>query len=358
MSESVPTLFIDRDGTLIEEPPDKQIDAFEKLRLLPGVLPALLRLRKAGFRFVMVTNQNGLGTDAFPTVAFEGPHRLLLGILESQGVGFDEVLICPHREEDGCDCRKPKTRLVDEYLARLPVDRTRSFVIGDRQTDLELARRLGLPGIRVRAGDPFAWRSIADSLTARSPRHARSERRTRETAVTVAVDLDGGGSIAVATGIGFFDHMLDQVARHAGISLELQCKGDLEVDEHHTVEDCALVLGEALRTALGDRRGIARYGFVLPMDEALARVVLDLSGRPHAEFSGDFPRDRVGALPTELVPHFFRSLATALGAAIHVTVTGENTHHMVEACFKGFGRALRQAIRLEDTEVPSTKGLL
>jgi imidazoleglycerol-phosphate dehydratase/histidinol-phosphatase len=358
MSAPRATLFIDRDGTLIEEPSDEQVDAFEKLRLAPGVIPALLRLRDAGFRFVMVTNQDGLGTESFPMQSFLGPQRLLLHILESQGIAFDEVLVCPHRAADACGCRKPSTQLVDDYLARNPLDRARSRVIGDRSTDIEFASRLGVDGIRIRAEDPGAWQQVADSLTARPSRCGRVERRTRETDIQVAVDLDQAEPIAISTGIGFFDHMLDQVARHGGWSLTLACRGDLDVDEHHTVEDCALGIGEALRAALGDKHGIGRYGFVLPMDEAQARVALDLSGRPFCAFSGRFPRDRVGELPTELVPHFFRSLANALGAAIHVEVEGENAHHMVEACFKGFGRALRQAIRVDGTVLPSTKGTL
>jgi len=358
MSDPAATLFIDRDGTLIEEPADEQVDSFEKLRLLPGVVPALLRLRGAGFRFVMVTNQDGLGTAAFPAAQFEGPQRLLVQILESQGIRFEDVLVCPHRATDGCGCRKPATALVDGYIARHPIDRARSRVIGDRPSDLELAARLGLEGIAMTQGDAGAWDAIADRLTARAPRRARIERRTRETAVNAAVDLDAGEPVDIATGIGFLDHMLDQLARHGGWSLRLACRGDLHVDEHHTVEDCALVVGEALRAALGDKRGIGRYGFVLPMDEAQAQVAVDLSGRPYAAFTGTFPRECVGGLPTELVPHFFRSLSTALGAAIHVDVRGENAHHMVEACFKGLGRALRQAIRLEGDGLPTTKGLL
>jgi imidazoleglycerol-phosphate dehydratase/histidinol-phosphatase len=358
MSAPVPTLFIDRDGTLIEEPPDEQVDAYEKLRLLPGVIPALLRLRDAGYRFVMVTNQDGLGTESFPLPRFEGPQRLLLQLFESQGVAFDAVLVCPHRAGDGCDCRKPATRLADEYLATRPMDAARSRVIGDRATDLEFAGRLGIAGIRMPAGDADAWPRLADELTARAPRRARIARKTRETDVAVELDLDSGEPVAIATGIGFYDHMLEQIARHGGFSLTLACRGDLQVDEHHTVEDSALALGEALRAALGDKRGIGRYGFVLPMDESEARVLLDLSGRPFCAFSGKFARESVGGLPTELVPHFFRSLADALGAAVHVAVRGENAHHMVEACFKSLGRALREAARRDGDALPSSKGVL
>jgi len=358
MNAAVPTLFIDRDGTLIEEPPDEQVDAYEKLRLLPGVIPALLRLRDAGYRFVMVTNQDGLGTESFPLPDFEGPQRLLLQLLESQGVAFDAVLVCPHRAGDGCDCRKPATRLVDDYLAQRPMDPARSRVIGDRATDLELAARLGIGGVRIEAGDGEAWPRLARELTGRAARRSGVRRKTRETDVEVTVDLDRGDPVAIATGIGFYDHMLEQVARHGGFSLTLDCRGDLHVDEHHTVEDSALALGEALRAALGDKRGVGRYGFVLPMDESEARVLLDLSGRAFCAFTARFTRESVGGLPTELVPHFFRSLADALGAAIHVEARGENSHHQVEACFKSLGRALRQAVRLEDDALPSTKGVL
>ena len=358
MNAPAPTLFIDRDGTLIEEPADEQVDAFEKLRLKPGVIPALLRLRDAGFRFVMVTNQDGLGTESFPRPSFEGPQNLLLQLLESQGIAFDAVLVCPHRAGDGCDCRKPATRLADDYLAARPMDPARSRVIGDRATDVEFAARLGIAGIRITAGDAAAWQRLADELTARPARRATVARKTRETDVTVEVDLDRGEPVSIATGIGFFDHMIEQVARHGGFSLALSCRGDLHVDEHHTVEDSALALGDALRQALGDKRGIGRYGFVLPMDESEARVLLDLSGRPFSAFSGKFPREAVGGLPTELVPHFFRSLAESLGAALHVEVRGENAHHMVEACFKSLGRALRAALARDGDALTSSKGVL
>lgn len=354
-----PTLFVDRDGTLVEEPPDEQVDRLDKIRLMPGVVPALLRLRAAGYSLVMVTNQDGIGSPSFPERAFRESHEFILRLFESQGIAFDGVLVCPHFAKDGCDCRKPKTKLVDEYALARPFDPQRSAVIGDRDTDLELARRLGIAGLRVlRDGGPeFRWDAIVRCLTERS-RTAHVERRTKETAIDVHVDLDAEGPIAISTGIGFFDHMLEQVARHGGFALRLQCTGDLHVDEHHTVEDCALALGQALRQALGDKKGIARYGFVLPMDEAEAKVALDLSGRAYFVFDGRFGRDAVGGLPTELVPHFFRSLADALGAALHLAVRGDNTHHQVEACFKCVGRTLRQAFRVEGTELPSSKGVL
>ncbi len=351
-------LFIDRDGTLIEEPPDEQVDRLDKLRLVPGVIPALLRLKDAGYRFVLVSNQDGLGTDSFPEADFRAPHDHMLALFGSQGIEFDEQFICPHRPSDGCHCRKPATGLLTRYLAANSLDLERSAVIGDRETDLQLAEAIGVPGLRIGAdGVGLDWAEIAHRLVA-LPRRATVRRATRETRIDVTVDLDREGGTSVATGLGFFDHMLEQIATHGGFSLDVRCEGDLHVDEHHSVEDVALALGEAIRQALGDKRGIGRFGFLLPMDEARANIALDLSGRPFFVFEGRFPRERVGEMPTELVGHFFRSLAQALGATLHIEVTGENAHHMVEVCFKGLGRALRQAIRIEGAALPSTKGSL
>ncbi len=349
--------FLDRDGTLIQEPPDEQVDSLDKLVLVEGVVPALLRLRDAGYEFVMVSNQDGVGTPSFPEQDFRTVQDFLLRLLASQGISFREVFICPHHATDNCACRKPKTALLTDFLSRTPLDRSASLVIGDRDTDLDLAANIGLRGIRLDPMDPACWESIAHSIVD-APRQATIHRVTKETRISCRVDLDADGPTEVRTGIGFFDHMLEQLARHGGFSLALDCTGDLGVDEHHTVEDTALALGEALRRALGDKRGIGRYGFVLPMDEAQARIAIDLSGRAFFVFEGDFRRPEVGQMPTELVPHFFRSLADSLGAAVQITVTGDNTHHMVEACFKGMGRALRQALTRQGHAVPSTKGSL
>jgi imidazoleglycerol-phosphate dehydratase/histidinol-phosphatase len=347
--------FVDRDGTLVEEPHDEQVDATDKVRFMPGVFAAMEQLKRSGYRLVMVTNQDGLGTERFPQQAFDVAHQFILDAFRSQGVEFDAVFVCPHFKADGCKCRKPATGLVDQYMQG--VDRATSVMIGDRDTDLEFARNLGIRGMRVRRSGPEeeTWPAIVRSLTAR---RASTRRKTKETSIDVGVDLDATSPISVSTGIGFFDHMLEQLARHGGFSMQLDCKGDLHVDEHHTVEDSALALGETLRKALGSKAGIARYGFLLPMDEARAQVAIDLSGRAYFVFEGKFPRDQVGGLPTELVPHFFRSLSETLGAAIHISVTGENTHHMIEGCFKGVGRALRQAFRREGDELPTTKGVL
>ncbi|NBP08095.1 MAG: bifunctional histidinol-phosphatase/imidazoleglycerol-phosphate dehydratase HisB [Gammaproteobacteria bacterium] len=350
-------VFLDRDGTLVEEPPDEQVDRLEKIRFFPGVFAALAKLQAAGYRLAMVTNQDGLGTDSFPLSDFERTQQFIVDSFASQGIVFDEIFVCPHRKNDGCDCRKPKTSLVDRWVAERKIDLAASAMVGDRDTDLQFGRNLGVQAFKLSlTGTPAeTWPAIVASIVAR---RALIERVTRETAIKVSVDLDSEGPVHAQTGIGFFDHMLEQIAKHGGFALRLECQGDLQVDEHHTVEDCALALGEALRKALGDKRGIGRYGFLLPMDEARAQVAIDLSGRSYTVFEGKFSRDQVGGLPTELVPHFFRSLADSLGAAIHVSVTGDNTHHQVESCFKAVGRALRVALRREGEELPSTKGVL
>ncbi len=352
-------LFIDRDGTLIHEPDDFQVDALDKVRLVEDVIPSLLEIKDHGYSFVMVSNQDGLGTDAFPQADFDAPQALTMDLFASQGIRFDEVFICPHLPEDQCDCRKPRTGLLTRYLAATAIDLASSAVIGDRQTDMDLAGRIGVDGILVNTddGDALTWPQIVERLCY-SDRKASTERNTNETRIRATVNLDTSGDTAVQTGIGFFDHMLEQVAKHGGFSLQLECAGDLEVDEHHTVEDTAICLGTALREALGNKYGVGRYGFLLPMDESEAEVALDLSGRPAFRFSGSFPRQNVGELSTEMVEHFFRSLAESLGAALHIKVSGENTHHMIEACFKSVGRALRQAIRRTGTDLPSTKGSL
>jgi len=357
MSAPSPILFVDRDGTLIEEPADLQVDSLAKVKFMQGVFAGLAQQRKLGYRFVMVASQDGLGTASFPQADFDGAHQFMMDAFSSQGIEFAAVFICPHFTKDACECRKPKTQLVDDYVREKGMDAARSAMIGDRDTDLVFAQNLNIRGMKVkRNGTPEeTWPAIVRELTAR---RAHTERKTKETQIDVAVDLDATEPIQVSTGIGFFDHMVEQVAKHGGFSLRLTCKGDLHIDEHHTVEDCALALGEGLRKALGNKAGIGRYGFLLAMDESQAQVAIDLSGRAYATFEGKFNRDQVGGLPTELVPHFFRSLADTLGAALQVSVKGENSHHMVEACFKGVGRALRQAFRREGDDLPTTKGVL
>ena len=353
-------LFVDRDGTLIEEPADFQIDAYSKLRFVRDVIPAMLRLRDAGFEFVIVSNQDGLGSEGYPRENFDGPNDLMLQVFESQGIVFREVLVDSSWPADNAPTRKPGLGLVQHYLRDRGIDLDRSAMVGDRETDLQFARNLGIRGFQLRTaqfGGDWDWPAIAHEL-ADAPRRARVQRDTKETRISVELDLDRSADADVATGLPFFDHMLDQIGKHGGIALKVRAEGDLHIDEHHTIEDTGIALGQALREALGDKRGIARYGFTLPMDETLASAALDFGGRPYLVFEGTFRRERVGDLPTELVQHFFRSVCDAAALNLNLKVEGENDHHKVEALFKAFARALRMAVRREGADLPSTKGVL
>lgn len=348
-------LFIDRDGTLIEEPYDFQVDSLDKIKLTPNVIPALLQLQQAGFQFVMVSNQNGIGTASFPEEEFNLCHEFTLDLFSSQELFFEHIFICPHLPEENCACRKPKTGLLDQFMRETPLNKDLCWVIGDRDTDKELATNLGLKFLPV--SKAHGWKQIARAIL-NQERSATVNRTTKETAIKLSITLDADQTGIIATPIPFFNHMLEQVAKHAGFNLDLSAQGDIEVDDHHLIEDTAIALGEALKTALADKWGINRYGFTLPMDEALASIAIDLSGRGYCDFQGQFIREFVGGMATEMVPHFFQSLANSLAATIHIQVTGKNHHHMVEACFKVLGRALGQACMKTNSSLPSTKGSL
>jgi imidazoleglycerol-phosphate dehydratase/histidinol-phosphatase len=340
-------LFIVQQGGLLDPVAKGGARGLAGLRLRSNCLGALLRFADAGYELVLIVDPE---SDASAEA-----QKFLAALVESQGLRFADVRQCRHRKAGRCDCALPGIGLVDSYIENPGLDRIASRVVGSGKPAEGLARAMGLRfgAISTASG----WTELAHEILDR-PRRASVNRKTRETDIAVAVDLDSSGKARIATGIGFFDHMLEQLSRHGGFDLKVSCRGDLEVDEHHTVEDVAIAIGQALKEALGDKRGIGRYGFVLPMDEAQARVAIDLSGRGYAVFKGELPRAEVGGLPTELVIHFFRSLGDSLGAAIQIEVQGENAHHMVEACFKGVARALRQAFARSGSELPTTKGML
>lgn len=353
MSEKI--LFIDRDGTIIEEPKsDFQIDSLEKLRFEKGAIPTLLKLKNFGFKFVLVSNQDGLGTQSFPKEDFEIAHQKMLDILQSCGIEFKDIFICPHFENENCECRKPKTALLDEYIKHNLYNKEQSFVIGDRDTDMILASNLGVRGLKY--SENLTWKEIEEEIL-NSFRTASISRITKETNIHVKVCLNGE-KIAINTGVPFFDHMLEQIAVHGGIGLEISCKGDLEIDEHHSVEDVALALGSAIKQALGDKIGITRYGFVLPMDECLASCAIDFCNRPHLVYKAKFKKEKLGELSTEMIEHFFYSLSYSMGVSLHLKVKGKNDHHKAEGLFKAFAKALKMAVKIESENLASSKGVI
>ncbi|QKG80048.1 bifunctional histidinol-phosphatase/imidazoleglycerol-phosphate dehydratase HisB [Tenuifilum thalassicum] len=358
-----PILFIDRDGTLIKEPNDQQVDSFDKLEFMPGVFTWLGKVcRELNFYLVMVTNQDGLGTKSFPESDFWGPHNILLKALKAEGITFDEILIDRSLPGENKPTRKPGTGLV-KHLLIPDFDIQNSFVIGDRETDERFAQNIGCKAIRFGSKSAFEqnlsasnWEQVFYLL--KPKRVARLARKTTETDIAISISLDGDGIFRIDTGIHFFNHMLEQLSKHSGIDMDITCKGDLNVDEHHTIEDVGIALGEALKLAIGDKKGINRYGFDIPMDESLARVAIDFSGRPYLVFNGDFKREYLGGMPTEMIKHFFHSLAYSGGLTINIEFNGENDHHKTEAIFKAFARSLKQAICQDGNNLPSTKGKL
>ncbi|MBQ7452191.1 MAG: bifunctional histidinol-phosphatase/imidazoleglycerol-phosphate dehydratase HisB [Prevotella sp.] len=352
-------LFIDRDGTLIKEPADEQIDSFEKLEFVEGVFRNLGFIRKnLDFEFVMVSNQDGLGTDSFPEDTFWPVHNFILQTLKGEGIEFDNILIDRHFPEDNHPCRKPGTGMLTEYIDNPEYDLANSYVIGDRETDAQLAANLGCKAL-ILGKDDITWEKIAEILFA-GERTAEITRTTHETDITVRINLNGTGKCDIQTGLGFFDHMLEQIGRHGMMDLYVRCNGDLHVDEHHSIEDTGIVLGECLLKALGDKRGIERYGYTLPMDDCLCQVALDFGGRPWLVWDAEFHREKVGEMPTEMFLHFFKSVSDAAKMNLNIKAEGDNEHHKIEGIFKAFARSIRMAVKRDiyHYQLPSTKGAL
>ncbi len=361
-------LFIDRDGTIIVEPiEDEQVDSLEKLEFLPGAISNLRKIvEQLDYKLVMVTNQDGLGTDSFPEDTFWPAHNKMLKTLEGEGVVFDDIVIDRTFAHENAPTRKPETGLLTEYL-KGDYDLANSYVFGDRESDIQLAENLGAKAIFIAeevneraALTTMSWDEIFSFLQM-PPRKAEVTRVTKETDIAISLNLDGVGTCKNDTGLGFFDHMLDQLGKHSGANLTVKVKGDLHIDEHHTIEDTALALGEAYAEAIGDKRGINRYGFLLPMDEALAQVAIDFSGRPWLVWEADFKREKVGDMPTEMFMHFFKSFSDAAKCNLNVKVEGDNEHHKIESIFKAFAKAIKMAVKRNPDELgllPSTKGTL
>jgi len=350
-------LFIDRDGTLISESKTNyQIDSIEKIEFEPKVIKSLISLKKYGYKFIMITNQDGLGTSNFPYSSFDIPHKFMLKVFESQGIVFDKILICPHTVEDHCSCRKPKLEMVRPWLNNETIRKKVSYVIGDRKTDIELAENMGINGILYNRRN-LNWSQIVSKIT-KNNRYAKIFRQTKETKIIVEVWLDKKNSSIINTGLMFFNHMLEQISVHSGITMKIIAQGDIYIDDHHTIEDTGICLGQSLLEALGDKIGINRYGFTLPMDDSQATCVLDISGRPYLDFKAQFKNKKIGDMNTEMVEHFFYSLSYSMKSTIHISSSGKNDHHQIESIFKVFGRVLKEAIRVEGNQLLSSKGIL
>lgn len=373
-------LFIDRDGTLIHEPMDHQIDSLEKLEYYPKVFQGMATIAKLDFELVMVTNQNGLGTPSFPEETFWPVQNKIMQAFENEGVKFEAVYIDPTFPEDNAPTRKPGTAMLTKYIGNPEYDLRNSYVIGDRITDVKLAENLGCKAIWLNNGSLRGTKEIAESAEELKPwialetvdwnkiyeflklssRKIIHSRNTKETQIAVSLNLDGKGEADIYTGIGFFDHMLEQIARHGNMDLNIQVKGDLHIDEHHTIEDVAITLGEAMHQALGDKRGIERYGFLLPMDDCLAQVAIDFGGRSWLVWDAEFKREKIGEMPTEMFYHFFKSFSDAAKCNLNIKAEGTNEHHKIEAVFKAFAKAIKMAVRrdVNNMQLPSTKGVL
>ena len=351
-------LFIDRDGTILREPEDEQVDSFDKFQFVPGVIGALSFLvRHTDYQLVLVSNQDGLGTDSYPESDFWPTHNMMLDILRGEGVEFVAQHIDRSFPHENLPTRKPGIAMLTSYIEDADVEMSNSWVIGDRQTDAQLAENLGCRSLII--GEEMGWDRIAEILFA-GDRIAVVDRKTHETDIHVAIGLDGNGHSNISTGLGFFDHMLEQISRHGNIDVEIVCKGDLHVDEHHTIEDTALALGECLAKALGNKRGIERYGYSLPMDDCLCQVSLDFGGRPWLVWDAEFKREKVGGMPTEMFLHFFKSLSDAARMNLNIKAEGTNEHHKIEGIFKAFARAVKMAVKrdVEHFNLPSSKGML
>lgn len=351
-------LFIDRDGTILREPEDEQIDSYDKFEFLPGAITALSFLvRHTDYKLVLVSNQDGLGTDSYPEADFWPTHNLMLDILKGEGIVFHDQHIDRSFPHENLPTRKPGTAMLASYINNPEVDMEHSYVIGDRQTDAQLAENLGCRSLIV--GEGMDWKRISEILFA-GDRKVSVSRKTHETDIQVTVGLDGNGKSNISTGLGFFDHMLEQISRHGNIDLDITCHGDLHVDEHHTIEDTALALGECFALALGDKRGIERYGYSLPMDDCLCQVSLDFGGRPWLVWDAEFKREKVGEMPTEMFLHFFKSLSDSARMNLNIKAEGTNEHHKIEGVFKAFARAVKMAVKrdIEHFDLPSSKGTL
>lgn len=374
-------LFIDRDGTIITEPQDYQVDSLDKLNFYPKAIQYLAKIAsKLDYELVMVTNQDGLGTDSFPEEDFWPAQSFMLKVLEGEGIVFDEILIDKSFPQDNAPTRKPRTGLLSKYLDPMQYDLENSFVIGDRMTDMELAKNLSCKGIFINTHQELGreesslsendiqqiislstsdWESIYRYL-ALPDRSVASSRKTNETDISLRLNLDGTGKSNIDTGIKFFDHMLDQLSRHGQVDLDLKVVGDLEVDEHHTIEDTGIALGEAFARALGDKKGMERYGFYLPMDDSLAQVAIDFGGRNHLVWEAEFKREMIGKMPTEMFSHFFKSFTDGARANLNIKAEGFNEHHKIEAIFKAFAKAIKAAVKRDASKMilPTTKGVL